>query len=62
MPPLPKKKHSKKRQGGRSAHFALRAISLSECPRCHDPKLPHRVCPSCGYYNGREVIPVEPAG
>ncbi|MCY4654791.1 MAG: 50S ribosomal protein L32 [Dehalococcoidia bacterium] len=57
MPPLPKKKHSKKRQGGRSAHFAIKGVSLSRCPQCQSARLPHRVCTSCGYYNGREVIP-----
>ena len=62
MPPLPKKKHSKKRQGGRGAHFGLRPMSLSECPQCHNAKLPHHVCPSCGYYNGREVVLTEEAG
>lgn len=59
MPPLPKKKHSKKRQGGRSAHFAMSRVTLSECPQCHNAKLPHRVCPACGYYNGREVVSTE---
>ena len=29
---------------------------LNECPRCHSPRLPHRVCPVCGTYAGREVI------
>jgi large subunit ribosomal protein L32 len=30
------------------------------CPNCKEPKLPHRVCPSCGQYNGREIFkPVE---
>ena len=58
MPPLPKKKHSKKRKGGRTAHFGLSRVTLSECPQCRAPKLPHRVCRTCGTYNGREVIPV----
>ena len=62
MPAVPKKKHSKGRKGGRSAHFAMRAPSLVECSQCHSAKLPHRVCPSCGYYNGREVVPVESPG
>ena len=31
---------------------------LSECPSCHEPKLPHRVCPRCGKYKGREVVEV----
>jgi len=28
------------------------------CPQCGSPKLPHRVCPHCGHYKGREVIEV----
>lgn len=27
-----------------------------ECPQCHSPKRPHRVCALCGYYDGREVV------
>ena len=61
MPPLPKKKHSKKRKGGRNAHNGMRPMSLSECPQCHSAKLPHRVCGECGYYNGREVVLSEKA-
>jgi len=30
-----------------------------ECPHCHELKLPHRVCPHCGYYNGMPVVAVE---
>jgi len=26
------------------------------CPHCRERMLPHRVCPNCGYYRGREVI------
>lgn len=33
-------------------------VAVSECPHCHEPKLPHRVCMSCGYYKGEEVIEV----
>jgi len=29
---------------------------LSVCPKCGKPVLPHRVCLSCGYYKGVEVI------
>jgi large subunit ribosomal protein L32 len=29
---------------------------LTECPQCHKPRLPHTVCPSCGYYKGEEII------
>ena len=61
MPPLPKKKHSRGRKGKKSSHFGLKRISVGECPQCHSPRLPHRVCTSCGYYNGREVVATESA-
>ncbi len=59
--PNPKRRHSKARRGKRRAHDALAAPSLSTCPHCHEPKMPHRVCPHCGYYKGRAVIEVERA-
>ncbi len=55
----PKKKHSKGRTRRKRAHNSLRPLSLAQCPQCRNPKLPHRMCPHCGYYNGREVVPVE---
>ncbi|MDU1880757.1 MAG: 50S ribosomal protein L32 [Eggerthella sp.] len=29
------------------------------CPQCGEVKLPHRVCPNCGFYKNREVIETE---
>ena len=52
----PKRRHSKARKNKRRAHDALPQTSLSVCPNCHERKLPHRVCPQCGYYRGREVV------
>jgi large subunit ribosomal protein L32 len=31
--------------------------SVTRCSRCQEPKLPHRVCASCGFYHDREVLP-----
>jgi len=59
MVPLPKKRTSRARQGERRAHLALKATALIDCPQCHTPKLPHHVCPTCGTYDGREVIEME---
>jgi large subunit ribosomal protein L32 len=28
------------------------------CSNCKEPKLPHRTCPHCGYYKGREIVEV----
>jgi len=56
--PKPKRRHSKARRDKRRAHDALARPALSECPNCHEPKLPHRVCPRCGHYKGRQTINV----
>ncbi len=34
-------------------------MQLVECPHCHAMILPHRVCPECGYYEGRQVLVFE---
>ncbi len=59
--PNPKRRHSKSRRNKRRTHDALALSSLSECPNCHQPKPPHRVCPSCGYYKGNAVMEVKEA-
>lgn len=59
MGPLTKKKYFKARQGERRSHLHLEPPAMNECPQCHSPKMPHRVCPTCGTYNGREVVKVK---
>ena len=54
--PLPKRRHSNTRTRTRRSHHALTVPTLVECPNCHERKLPHRACPACGYYRGREVV------
>ena len=56
MAPLPKKKIPKSRQGKRRSHLHQRLVALTECPHCHSARLPHQVCPTCGYYKGREAV------
>jgi large subunit ribosomal protein L32 len=56
--PNPKRRHSKRRTSARRTHDSLRRSILAECPNCHEAKLPHRVCPRCGKYKGREVVEV----
>lgn len=53
--PNPKRRHSKTRTAKRRTHDALTAAGLSECPQCHEPKAPHRICAKCGYYRARQV-------
>ncbi len=56
--PNPKRRHSNRRTAQRRAHDSLKRVGLAECPKCHEMKLPHRTCPHCGFYKGREVIEV----
>ena len=59
MTPLPKRKTSRGRSRRRRSHLALRKVNIVECPSCHEMRMPHRVCPSCGNYRGVSVIDVE---
>ncbi|MCW9036217.1 MAG: 50S ribosomal protein L32 [Alphaproteobacteria bacterium] len=52
---VPKKKISNSRRNMRRSHDALTNTASMECPECGELKLPHHVCPDCGYYDGREV-------
>ena len=55
----PKSKLGRARTHSRRANWKLTAPTLAECPRCHAKVYPHRVCSSCGYYKGRQVLNVE---
>lgn len=57
---VPKRKHSKARRDKRRSNvWKLTAPSLMKCPQCNSFKTPHRVCGTCGYYNGRQVVKKE---
>ena len=53
---VPKKRTSRTRRDKRRATHKVSPPRLNRCPRCHSPRLPHRVGPVCGTYAGREVI------
>ncbi len=56
---VPKRKHSKARQRKRRTHKNITAPTVVNCDRCLQPKIPHRICPHCGHYAGRQVIDIE---
>jgi large subunit ribosomal protein L32 len=53
---VPRNRSSNARKNSRSAHSALKPKSLSDCSNCGNRKMPHRLCPSCGYYAKREIV------
>lgn len=57
---VPKRKISKaRRDKRRSSVWKMDAPALVKCPNCGEYKRTHRVCLSCGQYNGRQVLKVE---
>ena len=57
---VPKQKMGRARtHARRSTNDKIAAPSRSVCPQCGEAKLPHRVCPNCGFYKNREVIKTE---
>ncbi len=58
---VPKRRTSKSRKRLRRGHHVAASMRTQACPRCSSPKLPHRVCGSCGYYRGKKLIEVEDA-
>lgn len=58
---VPKRKLSKSRKRLRRGQDRAVVMATQPCPRCDSPKLPHRVCPTCGYYRGKKMVEVEDA-
>lgn len=56
---VPKRKTSPSRRGMRRSHHALSLISTGECSNCGNQKLPHHVCDSCGFYNGKQIVEIK---
>ena len=53
---VPKQRQNKSRGGRRRAgHKKLVEKVLVACSNCSQMILPHRVCPNCGFYKGKEV-------
>ncbi len=55
---VPKQHKTKSRRNQRRMHIRIKQTSLSVCPKCGKPVLPHTVCMNCGYYKGRQIIDV----
>jgi large subunit ribosomal protein L32 len=58
----PKQKQSHSRTHKRRAQHKIAPAATHLCPQCHQPKLPHRVCATCGSYKGRDVIEAASGG
>jgi large subunit ribosomal protein L32 len=53
---VPKKRSSKARGRKRRTHYKISAPTVTVCPKCQEPRLPHTVCKECGTYKGKVMI------
>jgi large subunit ribosomal protein L32 len=53
---VPKRRRSRSRRRKHHANWKLDRPVLSTCADCGNPRIPHRVCPECGSYAGRQVV------
>jgi large subunit ribosomal protein L32 len=53
---VPKRRVSKMKKGLRRSHLALNVPGMVTCSNCGELTLSHRVCPSCGFYKGKQVV------
>ena len=49
----PKRRWSKARTHLKRSTWKLESQNLVDCPHCHEKIRQHRVCPNCGYYDGK---------
>ena len=54
---VPKRRVSKARRDKRRSNvWKMVAPELVKCPNCGEYKRPHRICQSCGFYKGKEIV------
>ncbi len=56
---VPKRRTTSTKRDKRRSHDGLKVSNVVDCPRCHEKKLAHHVCKSCGYYKNKEIIKLE---
>ena len=52
---VPFRKISKTRGRMRRTHYKIEANNTVKCSNCGASIRPHRVCPECGFYKGKNV-------
>ncbi|MCQ2772741.1 MAG: 50S ribosomal protein L32 [Bacilli bacterium] len=53
---VPQRRTGKTAKRLRRTHFKLSVTGLTNCSHCGALIKSHRVCPECGYYDGKDVL------
>jgi large subunit ribosomal protein L32 len=59
MAPLPKRRHSTRRQGKRRNAIEIEFTEFDKCKNCGKSVQPHRACRYCGFYNGKLSLKIK---
>ncbi|MCX6987996.1 MAG: 50S ribosomal protein L32 [Chlamydiae bacterium] len=53
---VPRNRTSNARKNSRRSHHAKKPKNFQACSNCGQQHIPHRICPQCGFYDGRSVV------
>ena len=53
---VPFRRTSKTKKRMRRTHLKKEIVNMVNCPNCGKMIRPHRICPNCGYYDGKKVL------
>jgi large subunit ribosomal protein L32 len=56
---VPKRRKSKATRDSRRANHKISAKAFNVCQHCGAPRIPHRVCNSCGVYKNAQVFAIQ---
>jgi large subunit ribosomal protein L32 len=56
---VPARRTSKTTKRQRRSNFKLTVTGLVKCPNCGETIQSHKVCPKCGFYDGKQVVSVK---
>lgn len=59
---VPRNRTSNARKNSRRSHHAKKPKNFLECRNCAQPKLPHVLCPHCGFYQDRVMVEMKEEG
>ena len=57
---VPRSRTSNSKKNSRRAHDSKTPKNVVSCSNCKEPTLPHRICPSCGYYDKKQTLVEKP--
>jgi len=52
-------RHTRSHTGNRRSHHGIKPPRLSQCAKCNQWHIRHRMCDNCGTYNERTVVDME---